>query len=311
VIFQSQRPQNGLIMEEQAKAVFLKSQLPNQIIDKIRYCLLIHLYNITIIIFLFLPQSDLPLLQNKNKNSLISDLNKDGKFDLEEFCIGMRMTYDLMTGTFKAIPTELPLELIPKGRTVFGGNPTLSVSTTATSTGGSGQTLSAPRQGPSPRPSPNPSPRPSPSPSPHPSPPAQFKTPSQPSSSQKQVGGGGGAGENPEQIEALEREIEAESQKASAISQKIDLARQEVATVNQQVSDFTHLVELQQKLLELGKAEAAATQRHAEKVRMEEARRAEGARELNALVDQGQELITRLSQTLEANRQRLVELGRS
>lgn len=34
-IFQSQRPVAGLITEDQAKAVFLKSQMPTHLIDKI------------------------------------------------------------------------------------------------------------------------------------------------------------------------------------------------------------------------------------------------------------------------------------
>jgi len=104
----------------------------------------------------------------------LSDLNRDGKLDMEEFCIAMRLTYDILTSNLKAIPSELPLELVPKSQTsVTGGSISPPSSSTPTPTFHQIPFMNVPQtqyhQGqsaPSPRPSPLPSPQPSPQTSP-------------------------------------------------------------------------------------------------------------------------------------------------
>ncbi|EMG46158.1 END3 Actin cytoskeleton-regulatory complex protein END3 [Candida maltosa Xu316] len=62
-----------------------------------------------------LKNSQLPQAQLSSVWEL-SDIDNDGKLDFEEFCIVMRLIFDLINGNFTDVPTELPSWLIPSSK---------------------------------------------------------------------------------------------------------------------------------------------------------------------------------------------------
>lgn len=79
-IFQGQRPENGRLTGDTMFALLKNSQLPNNKLEKIWD---------------------------------LADIDGDGTMDFEEFCIAMRLVFDVLKGSMPDVPTELPQWLVP------------------------------------------------------------------------------------------------------------------------------------------------------------------------------------------------------
>ncbi|KAL1916395.1 uncharacterized protein VTP21DRAFT_5586 [Calcarisporiella thermophila] len=90
-IFQGQNPVNGYISGNQARSLFLNSGLQVSQLERIWD---------------------------------LSDIDKDGQLDFDEFCIAMRLVYNALNGV--EIPAVLPHNLIPSSKMSFLGYNTYS-----------------------------------------------------------------------------------------------------------------------------------------------------------------------------------------
>lgn len=79
-IFSDLHPQNGFLIGEQAGEVLAKSGL---------------------------PENKLADVWDR------SDIDQDGQLDFEEFCVAMRLIFDLMNGVYTDVPSSLPDFMVP------------------------------------------------------------------------------------------------------------------------------------------------------------------------------------------------------
>lgn len=85
-IFQSLKPQNNKLTGDQLSSILKNSQLPQQQLSAIWE---------------------------------LSDIDNDGKLDFEEFCIIMRLIFDVINGKLPNVPQELPSWLIPASKSAI------------------------------------------------------------------------------------------------------------------------------------------------------------------------------------------------
>lgn len=82
-IFSQQQPANGLLSGDKMFAVLKNSQLEDAKLEKVWD---------------------------------LADIDGDGNMDFEEFCIAMRLVFDLINSTVSSVPSELPEWLIPASK---------------------------------------------------------------------------------------------------------------------------------------------------------------------------------------------------
>lgn len=82
-IFSGLDPNNGILTGDQVAIVLKNSQLPDSELERVWD---------------------------------LSDINKDGNLDFEEFCIAMRLIFDRINGKTSTVPSQLPEWLVPASK---------------------------------------------------------------------------------------------------------------------------------------------------------------------------------------------------